>query len=112
MATYLAHRGITGEAVEVDGALVGQVVKDIEGACRLGPTLFVAKNKVNPLVQLTRHKLTFQGLSKRAEQLEVKGTHIQHEHKHTQASRCKHTYTDIHTLGAMLLDLEDCNSLK
>lgn len=96
MATYLTHRGITGEAVEVDGALVGQVVKDVEGACRLGPTLLVAKNKVNPLVQLTRHKLAFQGLSKRAGQLEVKGTHNRNTNTHRRTDVNTHAQINIH----------------
>lgn len=59
---YLSEGGVS-DAVQADGTLVGQVVKDIEGAHRLGPALLVAENKVNPLMQLTRHKLTFQGLS-------------------------------------------------
>lgn len=59
---YLTQEQVRGEAVEVDEALVGQVVKDIEGAHRLRAALLVAENKVNPLVQLTRNKLAFQSL--------------------------------------------------
>lgn len=59
---YLAQQQVGGEAVEVDEALIGQVVKDIEGAHSFGAALLVAENKVNPLVQLTRNKLAFQGL--------------------------------------------------
>lgn len=106
MTTHLTHWGITGEAVEVYGPLVGQVVKDVEGSHCLGPALLVAKNKVNPLVQLTRYKLAFQGLSKRAGQLEVKGTHTQHE---THVRR-KHTHARTNTLEDMFPVLEGCNS--
>lgn len=59
---YLFERRI-GDTVQADGALVGQVVEDVEGAHRLRASLLVAENKVNPLMQLTRHKLAFQGLS-------------------------------------------------
>lgn len=59
---YLSERRL-GDTVQVDGALVSQVVKDVEGADGLRAALLVAENKVNPLMQLTRHKLAFQGLS-------------------------------------------------
>ena len=49
---YLSEGGVS-DAVQADGTLVGQVVKDIEGAHRLRPALLVAENKVNPLMQLT-----------------------------------------------------------
>lgn len=51
-ALYLSERGVS-DTVQVDGALVSQMVEDVEGAHRLGASLLVAENKVNPLMQLT-----------------------------------------------------------
>lgn len=62
------------DAVQPGGALVRQVVKDVEGTRRFRASLLVAKNKVNPLMQLTRHKLAFQGLSEDYREAEVRGT--------------------------------------
>lgn len=59
---YLSEQRVS-DTVQVDGALVSQVVKDVEGAHRLWASLLVAENKVNPLMKLTWHKLAFQGLS-------------------------------------------------
>lgn len=59
---YLSERRVC-DAVQPGGALVSQVVEDVEGTRRFRASLLVAKNKVNPLMQLTRHKLAFQGLS-------------------------------------------------
>lgn len=59
---YLSEQRVC-DAVQPGGALVSQVVKDVEGTRRFRASLLVAKNKVNPLMQLTRHKLAFQGLS-------------------------------------------------
>lgn len=49
---YLSERRVR-DAVQLGGALVSQVVKDIEGTHRFRATLLVAENKVNPLMQLT-----------------------------------------------------------
>lgn len=49
---YLPERGV-GDTVQLGRALVSQVVKDVEGAHRLRAPLLVAKNKVDPLMQLT-----------------------------------------------------------
>lgn len=49
---YLSEQRVS-DTVQVDGALVGQVVKDVEGAHRLWASLLVAENKVNPLMKLT-----------------------------------------------------------
>ena len=49
---YLSE-GRVSDTVQVDGALVSQVVKDVEGTHRLRASLLVAENKVNPLMQLT-----------------------------------------------------------
>lgn len=70
---YLSERRVC-DAVQPGGALVSQVVEDVEGTRRFRASLLVAKNKVNPLMQLTRHKLAFQGLSEDAGQVEVRGT--------------------------------------
>ncbi len=59
---YLSERRVS-DTVQLGGALVSQVVKDVEGTHRLWASLLVAENKVNPLMQLTWHKLAFQGLS-------------------------------------------------
>lgn len=61
-APYLSEWRVC-DAVQPGGAFVSQVVKDVEGTRCFGASLLVAKNKVNPLMQLTGHKLTFQGLS-------------------------------------------------
>lgn len=49
---YLSEQRVS-DTVQVDGALVSQVVKDVEGAHRLWASLLVAENKVNPLMKLT-----------------------------------------------------------
>lgn len=49
---YLSKQRVS-DTVQVDGALVSQVVKDVEGTHRLWASLLVAENKVNPLMQLT-----------------------------------------------------------
>lgn len=59
---YLSERRVS-DTVQLGRALVSQVVKDVEGTHRLWASLLVAENKVNPLMQLTWHKLAFQGLS-------------------------------------------------
>lgn len=64
VSIYLAQRGVGYEAVEVDGALVGQVLKDVEGPYSFWAALLVAKNEVDPLVQLAWYELAFQGLLK------------------------------------------------
>lgn len=51
-ATYLSEQRVS-DTVQADGALVSQVVEDVEGAHRLRASLLVAENKVNPLMQLT-----------------------------------------------------------
>lgn len=61
---YLSEQRVS-DTVQLDGALVRQVVKDVEGAHRLRASLLVAENKVNPLMQLTWHKLAFQSLWKK-----------------------------------------------
>lgn len=49
---YLSERGVC-DTVQLGGALVSQVVKDVEGTHRFWASLLVAENKVNPLMQLT-----------------------------------------------------------
>lgn len=58
---YLPERRVR-DAVQARGALVGQVVEDVEGADRLWPPLLVAEDQVDPLVQLAGDKLALQGL--------------------------------------------------
>ena len=58
---HLAQHGVR-DGAEVDGALVGQVVEDVQGPGGLGALLLVAEDQVDPLVQLARHKLTLQRL--------------------------------------------------
>lgn len=84
---YLSERRVR-DAVQLGGALVSQVVKDIEGTHRFGATLLVAENKVNPLMQLTRYKLTFQGLS------EERGTCRSEQHVDRKAINT--TYFTVH----------------
>ena len=62
--TYLSHDGI-GDGVQVKVALVREIVEDVGRPHCLWPTLFVAEDQVNPLMQLTRHKLRLQRLVKR-----------------------------------------------
>jgi hypothetical protein len=59
--TYLPEHRVC-DAVQVYRAFVGQVVENIESTDCLWPSLFVAKYKVNPLMELARNKFTFQGL--------------------------------------------------
>lgn len=80
---YLSKQRVS-DTVQVDGALVSQVVKDVEGTHRLWAPLLVAENKVNPLMQLTWHKLAFQGLSEeyraiRGERHTSSAQHMGHE---------------------------------
>ena len=89
---YLSE-GRVSDTVQVDGALVSQVVKDVEGTHRLRASLLVAENKVNPLMQLTWHKLAFQGLSKeyRAIRGERHTSSTQDMDQKTQHKLCFHT---------------------
>lgn len=59
--TYLSEHGV-GDAVQVHGAFVGQVVKDVQGPDRFRSPLLVAEDQVDPLVQLAGHELALQGL--------------------------------------------------
>lgn len=59
--TYLPEHGV-GDALQAHGALVGQVVEDVQGADGFRAALLVAEDEVDPLVQLARDKLAFQGL--------------------------------------------------
>ena len=86
---YLSLQGVS-YAVEVDGALVCQVVEDVEGTCCLRASLLVAQNKVNPLMQLTRHKLAFQGLSGKSRA--IRGE------RHTAAHNTQEDVTTTQTL--------------
>lgn len=63
LGTYLPEHRV-GDAVQVHRALVGQVVKHVERADGFGAALLVAKDEVDPLVQLAGHKLALQGLKR------------------------------------------------
>ena len=60
----LAHLSECGvvDGIQGDGALVGEVVEEVEGPGRLRAPLLVAEHQVYPLVQLARHRVTLQGL--------------------------------------------------
>lgn len=59
--TYLPEHRIC-DAVQVHGAFIGQIVENVQSTDCLRPSLFVAKYKVDPLMELARNKFTFQGL--------------------------------------------------
>lgn len=46
---YLSEQRVS-DTVQADGALISQVVKYVEGTHCLWASLFVAENKVNPLM--------------------------------------------------------------
>ena len=56
--TYFSHDGVS-DSLQIDVALIGEIVEDIGGPHCLRPALLVAKYQVNPLMQLTRYKLRF-----------------------------------------------------
>lgn len=61
LCTYLPEHRV-GDAIQVHRAFIGQVVENVESTHCFWSSLFVAKDKIDPLVQLARNKLTFQGL--------------------------------------------------
>ena len=58
---HLSEHGVV-EGVEVDCALVGQIVEHIQGPRGFGALLLVAEDQIDPLVELAGHKLALQGL--------------------------------------------------
>lgn len=53
---YLSEHGVI-DGAEVDSSFIGQVVENIEGSGGFRSLLLVAKNQVDPLVELAGHKL-------------------------------------------------------
>ena len=58
---HLSECGVV-DGIQGDGALVGEVVEEVEGPGGLRAPLLVAKHQVHPLMQLARHRVTLQGL--------------------------------------------------
>lgn len=50
------------DGLHIDASLVSQIVEDVCSADSFRASLLVAKDEVDPLVQLTRHKFRLQGL--------------------------------------------------
>jgi len=62
--THLSEHGVRYGA-EVDRSFISQVVEDIESSDGLRSLLLVSEYQINPLMQLTGHKLTLQSLHRR-----------------------------------------------
>lgn len=58
---HLSEHGV-GDGAEVDGPFVGQIIEDIESSGGFRSLLLVAKDQINPLVELAGHKLALQSL--------------------------------------------------
>lgn len=50
------------DGAEVDCTLVGQIIEHIEGSGGFRSLLLVAKDQIDPLVELAGHKLALQSL--------------------------------------------------
>lgn len=59
--TYLPQHRVS-DTIQVHGAFIGQVVKNIQSPDCFWSSLLIAKYEVNPLMELARNKLTFQSL--------------------------------------------------
>ena len=61
MATYTLHTVYALECsdVDTDCSLIKEVMEYVVGLESLLPSLFVAKDEVNPLVKVGRHVVTF-----------------------------------------------------
>lgn len=58
---YLSEHGVA-DGAEVDCTFVGQIIENIEGSGGFRSLLLVAKDQIDPLVQLAGHKLALKGL--------------------------------------------------
>lgn len=61
MRLYLSEHGVV-DGAQVDRSFVGQVIENVEGPGSFGSLLLVAKDEIDPLVQLAGDKLTLQSL--------------------------------------------------
>lgn len=64
-SSYLSEHGVV-DGAQVDRPFVGQVVENVERPGRFGSLLLVAKDEIDPLVQLAGDKLALQSLEGRA----------------------------------------------
>lgn len=58
---HLSEHGVA-DGAEVDCTFVGQIVENIEGPGGFRSLLLVAKDQIDPLVELAGHKLALQSL--------------------------------------------------
>lgn len=58
---YLSEHGVI-DGAEVDCPFIGEIIENIEGSGGFRSLLFVAKDQIDPLVELAGHKLTLQSL--------------------------------------------------
>ena len=56
------HQTVEAQEEDTHCPLIEEVVEDIVGLQSLFPSLFVAEDEVNPLVEVGRHIVTLQGL--------------------------------------------------
>lgn len=61
MCLYLSEHGVV-DGAQVDRPFVGQVIENVEGPGSFGSLLLVAKDEIDPLVQLAGDELTLQSL--------------------------------------------------
>lgn len=58
---HLSEHGVI-DGAEVDCTFVGQIIENIEGSGGFRSLLLVAKDQIDPLVELAGHKLALQSL--------------------------------------------------
>lgn len=79
--TYLSNHGFRYGA-EVDCSFISQVIEDIKSSDGLRSLLLVAEYQIDPLMQLTGHKLAFQSLGEdKTDKPSVKEVHANRNKK-------------------------------